>query len=61
MTYETAAFISHLTTLVVFGGVMMGVLIYAFRPSNKARFDTAARLALKHEDDCGGGGNHGRS
>jgi cbb3-type cytochrome oxidase subunit 3 len=40
---------------------MMGVLIYAFRPSNKARFDTAARLALKHDEDCGEGGNHGRS
>jgi cytochrome c oxidase cbb3-type subunit 4 len=61
MTYETAAFISHLITLAVFGGVMLGVLIHAFRPSNKARFDTVARLALEDDSDFGEGGNHGRS
>jgi cbb3-type cytochrome oxidase subunit 3 len=59
MTYETAALLSHITTLVVFGGVMMGVLIYAFRPSNKARFDTAARIALEDDRDRAEGAKNG--
>ena len=59
MTYENFAFLSHMAALVLFGGVMLGMLIYAFRPSNKARFDAAARLALEHDSDCGKGGKHG--
>jgi cbb3-type cytochrome oxidase subunit 3 len=61
MTYETLTLISQRTALALFGAVMLGVLIYTFRPANKARFDRAAHLALEHDTDCGEGGKHGRS
>lgn len=61
MTYETFAFFSHMTALVLFGGVMLGMVIYAFWPANKARFERAAQLALENNMDCGEGGKHGRS
>lgn len=61
MSYETFTLISQMTALALFGAVMLGVLIYTFRPANKARFHSAARLALEHDDNCGEGGKHGRS
>jgi cbb3-type cytochrome oxidase subunit 3 len=61
MTYESVAFISQMVSLALFGSVMIGVVIYAFRPANKARFNSAARLALEHDNDLGEGSKNGRS
>jgi cytochrome c oxidase cbb3-type subunit 4 len=59
MTYENLAFASQMIALALFGAVMLGVVIYAFRPGNKARFQAAAYRALENDDHCGEG-DHGR-
>jgi cbb3-type cytochrome oxidase subunit 3 len=60
MTYESLAFASQMIALALFSAIMIGVLIYAFLPSNKSRFQAAARLALGPHDDCTGEGDHDR-
>lgn len=53
MSYETVQQISQLTAMVIFGVLMAGILYYALRPANRARFEAASRLALQHDDDMG--------
>jgi cytochrome c oxidase cbb3-type subunit 4 len=47
MTYEQVASITQVAALVLFVVLFVGVLIYAFWPGNKKRFEDAARLPLE--------------
>ena len=49
MTYEQVASITQIAALLFFIALFVGVLIYAFWPGNKKRFEGAAYRAL--EDD----------
>ncbi|WP_072392255.1 cbb3-type cytochrome c oxidase subunit 3 [Hyphomicrobium sp. CS1GBMeth3] len=59
MTYQDVAGWSQIIAMAIFGAVMAGVLVYALRPGNKARFDAAARMPL--DGDEREGGPHGRA
>ncbi len=50
MTYEYAQALSQLVASVLFVGVLLCVAYYAFRPSNKAAFERAARLPLDNRN-----------
>jgi cytochrome c oxidase cbb3-type subunit 4 len=49
MEYEEVASISQVAALIFFIVLFAGVVLYAFWPGNKKRFDEAAQLPL--EDD----------
>ena len=49
MEYDQVASISQIAALIFFIVLFAGVVLYAFWPGNKKRFDEAARLPL--EDD----------
>jgi cytochrome c oxidase cbb3-type subunit 4 len=46
MTYQTAAFLSQMIAMAIFGTVFAGVLVYVFWPGNKQRLDRASRIPL---------------
>jgi cytochrome c oxidase cbb3-type subunit 4 len=49
MTYEQVASITQVAALVLFVVLFAGVLVYAFWPGNKKRFEDAARLPLEKD------------
>ncbi|HET7447305.1 MAG TPA: cbb3-type cytochrome c oxidase subunit 3 [Methyloceanibacter sp.] len=49
MSYEQVASISQVVALVFFVALFAGVLVYAFWPGNKKRFERAARLSLEKD------------
>jgi cytochrome c oxidase cbb3-type subunit 4 len=51
MTYEQVASISQVAALIFFIVLFVGVVIYAFWPGNKKRFEEAARLPLEKNPD----------
>lgn len=51
MSYQELAGWSQIVAMAIFGVVMAGVLVYALRPGNRARFDAAARLPLLRDED----------
>ena len=51
MTYEQVASITQVAALLLFFALFIGVLIYAFWPGNKKRFERAARLPLEQDSD----------
>jgi cytochrome c oxidase cbb3-type subunit 4 len=51
MTYEQVASISQVAALLFFIALFVGVLVYAFWPGNKKKFEEAARLPLEQEPD----------
>ena len=51
MTYEQVASITQVAALLLFFALFVGVLIYAFWPGNKKRFERAARLPLEQGPD----------
>jgi cytochrome c oxidase cbb3-type subunit 4 len=51
MTYETAVQISQTTTLIFFIVLFFAVVAYALWPSNKAKFEHAARIPLQRDQD----------
>lgn len=51
MTYEQVASITQVAALLLFVALFMGVLIYAFWPGNKKRFEEASRLPLQKDSD----------
>jgi cytochrome c oxidase cbb3-type subunit 4 len=61
MSYQDVAGYSQIIAMVIFGAVMAGVLVYALRPGNRARFDAAARVPLALDDDEPGGRAKGLS
>lgn len=50
MEYEQVASISQVLALLFFIGLFVAVLVYAFWPGNKKRFEEAARLPLDDTD-----------
>ncbi len=48
--HDTLVFISKTFGLFYLIALSIGVLVYAFWPRNKARFDAAARAILDEED-----------
>ena len=50
MTHEFALWLSKTVGLFYLLAMSAGVLVYAFWPANKARFDAAARAILDEED-----------
>ena len=50
MTYDAIAKFAQSWGLIYFGILFLGVLIYAFRPGNKKKFDEAARLPLEEDE-----------
>lgn len=51
MTYEQVASITQVAALLLFVALFAGVLIYAFWPGNKKRFEEAARVPLEKDPD----------
>ncbi|HEU4476755.1 MAG TPA: cbb3-type cytochrome c oxidase subunit 3 [Methyloceanibacter sp.] len=51
MTYEQVASITQVAALLLFVALFIGVLIYAFWPGNKKRFERAARLPLEQDPE----------
>ena len=51
MTYEQVASITQVVALLLFVVLFVGVLIYAFWPGNKKRFEQAARLPLEKDPE----------
>jgi cytochrome c oxidase cbb3-type subunit 4 len=51
MTYEQVASITQVGALLLFVALFAGVLVYAFWPGNKKRFEEAARLPLEKDPD----------
>ena len=51
MTYEQVASITQVAALLLFVALFIGVLIYAFWPGNKKRFEQAARLPLEKDPE----------
>jgi cytochrome c oxidase cbb3-type subunit 4 len=51
MTYEQVASISQIAALILFIALFVGVLVYAFWPGNKKRFQRAARLPLEKDPE----------
>lgn len=51
MTYEQVATISQVAALLLFVALFIGVLVYAFWPGNKKRFEEAARLPLEQDPE----------
>lgn len=51
MTYEQVASITQVAALLLFVVLFAGVLVYAFWPGNKKRFEEAARLPLEKDPD----------
>lgn len=50
LDHDTLVFLSKTFGLVYLIALSIGVLIYAYWPRNKARFDAAARAILNEED-----------
>lgn len=50
MSYDTIATFAKSWGLVYLCVLFLGVLIYALWPSNKAKFDKAARMPLEGDD-----------
>ena len=51
MTYEQVASVTQVAALLLFVALFIGVLIYAFWPGNKKRFEQAARVPLEKDPD----------
>lgn len=50
MTYEYAQYLSQLVSMAIFMGLAVAVVIYAFRKSNKSKFEQAAKIALDGDE-----------
>ncbi len=46
MTYDTVATFSQVASLLFFIAMFIGVIVYAFWPGNRQKFDEAQRKAL---------------
>ena len=51
MSYDTVAAFSQASSLLLFIALFIGIVVYAFWPGNKRRFDTAQRQALDLDND----------
>lgn len=51
MTYEQVASISQVAALLFFFALFVGIVIYAFWPGNKKKFEEAAKLPFEQGPD----------
>ena len=51
MTYEQVAGITQVAALLFFIALFVGVVVYAFWPGNKKRFEEDAKIPFKKNDD----------
>lgn len=51
MDYESVANITQVGALLFFVALFIGVLVYAFWPGNKKRFEEAAQLPLEKDPE----------
>jgi cytochrome c oxidase cbb3-type subunit 4 len=51
MTYDQVASVTQVLALLLFVALFIGVLIYAWWPGNKKRFEAAARLPLEKDTE----------
>ncbi|MGB2933347.1 MAG: cbb3-type cytochrome c oxidase subunit 3 [Methyloceanibacter sp.] len=51
MDYESVANITQVGALLFFVALFIGVLVYAFWPGNKKRFEEDARIPLQKDPD----------
>ena len=51
MSYEQVASLTQVAALLLFIALFIGVLVYAFWPGNKKRFEKAARLPLEKDSE----------
>jgi len=49
MTHDSITVLSQIVALVFFFALFIGVLVYVFWPSNKKKFEAAAKLPLEDE------------
>jgi cytochrome c oxidase cbb3-type subunit 4 len=49
MDYESVASITQVAALVFFVALFLGVVIYAYWPGNKKRFEKDAQIPLKRD------------
>ena len=49
MTYESAAAFAQTSGLLYFVGIFASVILYAFWPRNRSRFEAAAQLPLSED------------
>ncbi|WP_264048578.1 cbb3-type cytochrome c oxidase subunit 3 [Methylobacterium flocculans] len=49
MTYESAAAFAQTSGLLYFVGIFAAVILYAFWPRNRSRFEAAAQLPLSED------------
>lgn len=51
MTYDEAQVISQLLSMAIFVSLTIAAFVYAFRSSNKKKFDHVARAAIDLNDN----------
>ncbi len=51
MSYESVANITQVGALLFFVALFIGVLVYAFWPGNKKRFEKDAQIPLQNDPD----------
>jgi cytochrome c oxidase cbb3-type subunit 4 len=51
MNYEQVASVSEVVALIFFVVLFAGVLLYAFWPGNKKRFEEASKLPLENDPE----------
>jgi cytochrome c oxidase cbb3-type subunit 4 len=51
MNYEQVASVSQVVALIFFVVLFAGVLLYAFWPGNKKRFEEASKLPLEKDPE----------
>jgi cytochrome c oxidase cbb3-type subunit 4 len=51
MTYEQVSSFTQIAALLFFVALFVGVVIYAFWPGNKKRFEKDAKIPLQKDDD----------
>jgi cytochrome c oxidase cbb3-type subunit 4 len=51
MSYEQVASFTQTAALVLFMAIFVGVVIYAFWPGNKKRFEKDAQIPLQKDSD----------
>lgn len=51
MTYEQVAPISQIAALLFFFALFVGIVVYAFWPGNKKKFEEAAKLPFEQGPD----------
>ena len=58
MSYEQVANLTQIAALLLFMAIFVGVVIYAFWPGNKKRFEEEGKIPLQKDSDQDGTTEH---